>query len=220
MMRFEKKYKFNPFEDIALINYLKCNDFNEIYTSRKVQSLYYDTNDLDLYHDSVLGIQDRKKIRIRFYNSCNKKFNIEYKIKNSDLGYKKIPNLNSIKHGELIPIIFSKNNSKENIIALPIHLENVYFPKIFIEYKRRYFYSKKFNIRVTIDKRLKFSRAKIYREKIKLFQTKPVTHNVLEIKYDQNNILENELDFNISNNSNLILERSSKYCDAVETVYF
>ena len=44
--------------------------------------------------------------------------------------------------------------------------------------------------------------------------------NVLEIKYDQNNIIENEFDFNISKKLNLILERSSKYCDAIETVYF
>ena len=219
MMRFEKKYKFNPFEDLALINCLKCYGFSEIYSERSVQSLYYDTNDFDLYHDSVNGIQNRIKIRARFYNRFNKKFNLEYKIKLSELGYKNFPNSDSINSGKKIPLEFSKYSDKKSELLLPSHIEKLYFPKIFINYDRKYFYSTRFNIRITIDKNLKFSMAKIFGEKIKVFLTKPITYNVLEIKYDQKNFVDNTFTNIISNSVNLMLERSSKYCDAVESVY-
>ena len=217
-MRFERKYKLPPLEVLAFKNYLKSKNFEEIYSARIVNSIYYDTNDLDLYYDSVAGIESRKKIRIRYYEN-NKKLNMEYKIKKSDLGYKEFPKLENIYHGKLVPVKFFDKKSQASKLFLPSNIESTYFPKIFIKYNRRYFYSKKFNVRITIDKNLFFSAAKLVGNKINIFLKRPIFHNILEIKYERENILENNFDFNIAKNSNLILQRSSKYCDAIETVY-
>ena len=120
-MRFERKYKLPPLEVLALANYLKSKSFDEIYSSRVVNSIYYDTEELDLYYDSVSGLEKRKKIRLRYYEN-NKKFNIEYKFKRSDLGYKEFPKLENIYHGKLVPLMFSCEKSKASKLFLPSNI--------------------------------------------------------------------------------------------------
>ena len=60
---------------------------------------------------------------------------------------------------------------------------------------------------------------KLIKNKINISPKRQIPHNILEVKYDNNIDLENKFEFNIANSSNLILQRSSKYCDAIETVY-
>ena len=52
-----------------------------LYKSRKVQSIYFDNINKDMYNDSIEGLNPRKKIRVRNYpDNINKYFFLEYKI--------------------------------------------------------------------------------------------------------------------------------------------
>ena len=53
----------------------------DLYKSRKVQSLYFDNKNKDMYNDSIEGLNPRKKIRVRNYpDNNNKHFLLENKI--------------------------------------------------------------------------------------------------------------------------------------------
>ena len=52
-----------------------------LYKSRKVQSIYFDNMNKDMYKDSIEGLNPRKKIRVRNYpDNNNKHFLLENKI--------------------------------------------------------------------------------------------------------------------------------------------
>ena len=52
-----------------------------LYKPRKVQSIYFDNMNKDMYNDSIEGLNPRKKIRVRNYpDNINKYFFLEYKI--------------------------------------------------------------------------------------------------------------------------------------------
>ena len=61
---------------------------NELYPMRKVNSCYFDTNELQMFHDSDQGVLPRKKIRIRNYND-EKIFTEETKISSEEGRFKK-----------------------------------------------------------------------------------------------------------------------------------
>ena len=67
-MRYERKFELKR-GHMYFYNFLRCNFFKEIYYERKINSIYYDTYNYDLYSDSINGLSTRNKIRARFYES-------------------------------------------------------------------------------------------------------------------------------------------------------
>ena len=67
--RFERKWIYNKGDNLNLVNKLIRSDFffNFTFTKRKVNSIYFD----DLNNTSILenlyGLENKKKIRIRWY---------------------------------------------------------------------------------------------------------------------------------------------------------
>ena len=56
---------------------------NKLYPSRIINSIYFDTINLDFFHDSEEGISPRKKVRVRYYNNNFEDLNLEIKYTNS-----------------------------------------------------------------------------------------------------------------------------------------
>ena len=54
--------------------------------------IYFDNEELDFLFENIEGHSNRRKIRIRWYGECfgNINANLEYKIKNGNVGYKEI----------------------------------------------------------------------------------------------------------------------------------
>ena len=76
--RYEKKFTV-PFSQQYLIPKIISSNrmrFIKQYESRKVNSIYLDTNDLTFYRENLEGLSLRKKLRIRWYNDLNKKTKI------------------------------------------------------------------------------------------------------------------------------------------------
>lgn len=76
--RKEKKYRLTTFDYHMLQNLLFKKGMQRLYEKRVVNSIYYDTSSLDMFHQSEEGELPRKKIRIRWYNN-DKKFSLEKK---------------------------------------------------------------------------------------------------------------------------------------------
>ena len=217
-MRYERKFKFNRGDKDSLTSFLLRNGFIESYPKRIINSLYYETIDYRNYSDSENGIANRSKIRIRFYNEGETGIQLEIKKKCGDLGYKLSPSLDSVNVKKFGKLIFSQSIYKNINLKLPTIIDSLYFPIVFIKYNRSYYTSDEFDLRITIDSYLEFCSAKLFNNKIYIRLPRRIDHNVLEIKYNENLEPNNRFINKMSIDFGLILERSSKYCDAIKII--
>ena len=152
--RFERKWIFNSSNYLILINAVIRSNlfFRNQYPQRKVNSIYFDTNNYTSILQNLDGISGKKKIRIRWYG--NEKIMtdpvIEIKSKNGFETKKEIieiKELNNIQPFNL-NVINEKLNAKLNLkkLVLPILTTN---------YDRQYFVSCDGKIRATVDYNLK-----------------------------------------------------------------
>lgn len=156
-VRIEIKYIVNSENLNIFINLINNLGFMKTFPFRYINSLYYDTPELFSVTENLDGISSRNKYRIRWYYNDEKiKFGwqFEKKIKNGDLGYKKIFKLknNFYKQND-----FSiKNlilNHKKIFSLVNLNIE----PKLICNYHRNY-YENESGIRLTIDSKLKFTK--------------------------------------------------------------
>ena len=153
-MRYEKKFKISISDYPLLRIILKKFHFKEIYKSRFISSIYYDTDNFIFYKDSINGVSNRKKIRARYYNFNFSDINIEEKNKIADLGFKNIYPLKELKNLKKIRLFI---NNKKNLL-IPTKINNIYYPVSFINYYRTYFISRDMQTRITLDEKINYSR--------------------------------------------------------------
>ena len=55
--------------------------FNQIFSQRKIDSIYLDTRNFDFAKDNINGVSARKKLRFRWYNNDLKNVYLEEKEK-------------------------------------------------------------------------------------------------------------------------------------------
>ena len=67
--RYERKYILKSGEDWKFKNYLLKNKFQRIYKSRLVNSIYYDSDTKEFFHQNINGISNRIKTRLRWYDN-------------------------------------------------------------------------------------------------------------------------------------------------------
>ena len=66
--RQEKKFRLTQSDFNTLKNNLRLQSMEPLYSSRKINSLYYDTEEHNMFLDSEEGLLPRKKVRIRWYD--------------------------------------------------------------------------------------------------------------------------------------------------------
>ncbi len=136
--RIEDKLYINENNLYDFKKFLENKSANKIYTSRTIESLYFDNQNFQIYNDSIEGIVPRKKIRIRKYPK-NKDKNIYYEIKNSSVEGR-------FKTREII------NSQKSNEVIAKGVFDNQYglcLPKLYVTYDREYLSFK--DVRISID---------------------------------------------------------------------
>ena len=141
--RKEKKFRLSTSDMLKLKNELFKTGMTTLHKPRKVNSCYFDTQHLALYHESEEGVLPRKKIRIRWYNN-DKKFSKETKISSIEGRYK-----------------FSK---KSSFITSIKELKNLKFfdnsygtlhPRLIVKYDRSYYLFN--NLRITFDRNISYN---------------------------------------------------------------
>ena len=164
-----------------------------LYPKRKINSVYFDTQNLKMFHESEESFT-KKKIRFRWYANhsiCKK----EIKISSIEGRYK---------------IICPKNSM--NVSSLQFHrfFEKDYgmlTPRLNISYKREYFLYK--NLRITFDTDIKY-------ENIKSISSLKFKDDefVVEVKTDKST----SEDY-IEKFINIQTSRFSKYCRGIYLIY-
>ena len=192
--RIERKLHLDNKNIFELKNIFSNQGFKRIFPNRIIFSCYLDTIDYQMYKDSIEGIVPRKKIRLRSYNKLFKeKVYLEIKINSVEGRYKKVTEVSNYKD------IFDRGYFDQDY--------GICYPKLLVKYKRSYF--KKDNVRLTIDKGVKFS--KFYKDLKNNFSSFE-NYDCAELKC--NNIYELskiELD-------QLQIIRNSKYCNGINEI--
>ena len=218
-MRYERKFIVEENFNNIIKYFLYENKFSIQYPPRVVNSIYYDSDNFVSYIDSEEGISNRSKCRIRFYNSDLENLILEYKVKKSDLGWKK-SNYIYYKNQEYKykDIILNNSNNKKLILPIPIQINFLDSPTLYVSYLRYYYISGDGNIRITIDSNLIFGKMRIGNLIIKNVNTLNANLGVLEIKYgiESQNLKIIEL---ISTKYGLNISRFSKYCLGINACY-
>jgi len=220
--RYERKFTVpTNFAFKTIEQYIKRNSFlfREVFFKRKVNNIYFDTEGYNDYFDNVLGVSERKKIRIRWYGETFgeiKKPVLEVKIKKGIVGdkwsYKLKPfTLDNGFTNKYIQDVFQASN-----LPKPI-LESVkmVLPTLLNSYNRRYYLSADNRFRVTLDFDL------LYHKIDRRFNTfsfkKPAQdeNKIIELKYG---LADDELAHLISTQFPFRLNKNSKYVNGVNTI--
>ena len=157
---FRKEYKF-VLDSRQLNSFYKFydNNFLNLHPSRRIVSLYFDTVDFKLYNKSILDDVEKFKFRFRQYPSVSTNISKEIKF-NTKKGKEKISDKTNFQNFKDIP-----NQTYRGFNLTPA---------LFVDYHRDYYEIDK-KIRVTIDKKIKFS--------------PPKNRSLISIEHSINNII-------------------------------
>ena len=165
--RKEKKYRVTISDYHKFQDQLYSQGMLKLFESRFVKSIYFDTADLKMFHDSEEGVLPRKKVRIRWYNN-EKVFTLENKISSVEGRFKVTNKLD--------------NNVLNNGLLYNSRIDRVYgaiYPVLKVSYERSYFM---FNqMRITFDKNIIYENLK-FGNKRKYYESE----RVIEIKIPPN----------------------------------
>ena len=192
--RKEKKFMLTKSQIYEVKKNLNLLGMKELYSERKISSIYFDNKNFDIYKDSEEGVLPRKKIRVRWYNK-KKEFNKEIKISSHE---------GRFKVNEKLDLIDNKKNIEKLIFFDQIY--GSLSAKILINYNREYFTFK--HLRITFDNNISYTNLKDinytnYNENFCVMEIKS------EFKTSDDYI---EKIFNYTNS------RFSKYCNGINNL--
>ena len=151
--RLEKKFVFLP-GDNRKIELLKIEGFfKKIYYKRRVNSIYYDTIDLNCLWDNINGFSNRDKYRVRWYDDIN----------NSEVFFEKKKKINQATQKTKISLGKFKNQEDLNIFLKSKEFDNSLFKittlnlvqVLTVSYSRDYYIDNKKKLRITFDENIK-----------------------------------------------------------------
>ena len=152
--RFERKWLFKSNNYLALINTLIRSNlfFRTQFPTRKVNSVYFDTNNYTSIRQNLDGVSNKKKIRIRWYGNKEVLVNPIIEIK-SKKGFE--TKKESIRIKELDQVkLFNLKKIKDKLNAR-LKSKKIINPILTTHYEREYFISLNGKIRATVDYNLK-----------------------------------------------------------------
>lgn len=219
--RYERKFTVpDNYKTSRIVTTVKKNKylFREVYHQRQVNNIYFDTAGYNDYFDNVLGVSERKKIRIRWYGETFgmiKNPVLEIKIKKGLVGDKWSYQLTPFKLDNNFTSAGIQKIFKESDIPLPI-LEStkLVVPSLLNSYSRKYYLSANNKFRITVDFNL------VYYKIDKMFNNFNFVpakdgNKIVELKY---NIEDDKCAQQISTQFPFRINKNSKYVNGVNTI--
>ena len=216
--RYERKFVLQDIPHAEVIHRIRMHPalFREIYYPRQINNIYLDTEDLRFFTDNLVGVADRKKVRVRWYG---KTFG---RVQNPKLEYKIKAGLLGDKHTYSVPDFTVEPPFSDKKFAA--HLQHADLPPSVAEelkmlrptllnsYRRTYFQTADKKFRLTADEKLTYYRTDRPESH---FQAQQIERGriILELKYSP------EHDRAAGKVMNLLpfrLDKSSKYVTGVE----
>ena len=203
--RLEKKFVFLP-GDSRKIEILKIEGFfKKIYYKRRVNSIYYDTIDLNCLWDNINGFSNRDKYRVRWYDDIN----------NSEVFFEKKKKINQATQKTKISLGKFKNQEDLNVFLKSKEFDNSLFKittlnlvqVLTVSYSRDYYVDNEKKLRITFDENIK-THQNFEGNFFKNLAN--ISNNILEFKYllDDSNYVRQKM-YNL--NFNLRNQKFSKY---------
>jgi hypothetical protein len=212
--RFEKKIPLTLENLQQLQGWMQLGGsvFKTAYPNRWVNSIYFDSPDLNSYHDGLSGISDRKKCRLRWYGldkTHGHQFEVKYR-KNS-VGGKLIEKLPGFEVGE--PRDLYQRLREKLPFNLQLQLDGHQWPVVYILYLREYYeYS---GIRITIDTDIK-STPLVFGTKLN--ELEPVdTHAILELKFSKE---QQQASLELFERLPFAVQKNSKFMRSMDNIGF
>jgi len=140
--RIEEKIICTYQESEKLRSALFQQGMNELYPSRVVNSVYFDTRDHEMYFDSEEGTLPRRKVRLRHYENTDSKFNLETKISSIEGRFK---TARSVAKPEATNLLTK---------GITVNSYGSCLPQIVVRYEREYYELD--NIRITFDSNIQY----------------------------------------------------------------
>lgn len=123
-----------------------------------IRSLYFDTNLNKDYYEKVIGVKERKKIRLRIYDTETSYAKLEIKNRYDQYMLKETATISKDDALELIngntEVLLNYNSSITNKVYGLMHLEG-YRPSAIIDYEREAYVGDINSIRITFDKNIR-----------------------------------------------------------------
>ena len=193
--RIEEKLSIDNDKIVDFKSFLAKKTVKQIYYPRKIQSLYFENRNYEMYTDSLEGLTPRKKIRVRNYpGGKDSKLYLETKISSVE---------GRFKTRKII------DNNKFNYLKTKGILDSQYGlckPCLYVAYDREYFQID--DVRISIDSNINY---KLYPENIFQRDESSIVEIKTSIRKNVDKLVE---DFPFQKN------RFSKYCKAVEKIVF
>jgi SPX domain protein involved in polyphosphate accumulation len=221
-LRYERKARGTELSYFELEHRVRTHPalFREIFFERKVNNVYLDTVDLASFEENVSGIQDRAKLRVRWYGELSGEIErpvLEIKFKTNMVGGK--------QRFPLTPLTLSSRFEGRKLIdwlrahALPgavrSHLASQE-PRLLNRYSRRYFQSQDGRFRITLDRHLEYYRLHAGRNLLLQRRSDP-DDVVIEMKY---RVEDDRLADDASSHVPFQWTKSSKYVTGIEGLWW
>ena len=214
-MRHEEKYICSEKQLVIIESRLKAvmpADINQKGSDYRIRSLYFDTIDDRMYHESLSGAERRSKYRLRFYNMSTDYFRMERKDSIGNLKEKYSADVSmdtalSLVNNEFIYYGSSGDGAtdngitgdgsygnegyggKDNGLLRELHVlqqtEGLH-PVTVVDYRRTAFTYPVGNVRITLDRDIActFRTEEFPDKNALLYPVMPRDRHVLEVKYD------------------------------------
>lgn len=193
-LRHELKYYINVPEYIALRQRLKAVTIQDRHVNEDgrylVRSLYFDNIVDKALKEKILGLNNREKFRIRYYNNDFSYIKLEKKSKINGLCTKKSTKLKKEQCESIIngDIQWMKYSEEPLLIELYSKMNFQQLrPKTLVDYIREPYIFGPGNVRITIDSDIKtgLNCTKLFNQEILTMRTHAKGTMILEIKFDE-----------------------------------
>ena len=152
-LRYERKFRIEGLNWSALQQIIRQHPaaFCKAYPDRQVNSIYLDSPGYNNWQENVLGWNERKKYRIRWYGTklaFAQKPKLEIKFKHNELGWKENISLDD----------FGLDLLGETLKQVALQKAEIQqqVPKLLNSYERSYFLSFDQRFRLTLDRNMRF----------------------------------------------------------------
>lgn len=193
-LRHEIKHEISTFDYIALRNRLKFiaqKDPNTDGRGRyKIRSLYFDNVDDKALKEKIIGLNNREKFRIRYYNGDTRYIKLEKKGKVNGLCYKRstpltVGQCEQIINSDIKWMRFSGNPLLVELYA-KMNFQQLR-PRTLVDYMREPYIYKPGNVRVTFDSGITtgLNSKELFNQQTAAMNSHAVKKIIMEVKFDE-----------------------------------
>jgi hypothetical protein len=193
LLRYELKYFISYIDYLRikeiLAKFLKQDANTKTSSGYWIRSLYFDTPHDKEYVEKIIGIENRKKIRLRLYDVNSDMIKLEIKNKYNDYMKKETTvvtrdEAKRLLHGDK-SFLLESNNSILNRVYYFMS-EKYYLPVIIVDYDRTAFVGDFNNIRITFDRNIEagITNLNLFKSDLHLYPVFDNTTVVMEVKYN------------------------------------